>query len=741
MAAGRVGPEINTITNHRKGGRRSRRQKDVDISLEGEDESFARRLGRAMAGAGLDTRALARGLGTRPADVDRWLAGTRTPTRARIDKIAEHLGIPPDWLAGRVGSAAGDAGTPLRPQAGWDFRPAPRDGGRDFGNSNVWSFDPELDVFVREVLQNALDAAADPGSAVEVAFRLVRLADGEARAYLRALAWDTLVGHLHAAAEGGHKLGALLRDGLDRVDREGLLLLVVEDRGTVGLAGPERGAGHFAALCRNNLHSDKDEAAGGAFGLGKAVLWRASRLATVLFGSRPAGPEGGPESHRLFGRCELAWHALGGSDYAGPGWFGLPAADGSGAESIRGDESLAGALGLGRGGNGTSICVVGFHDPAADRERDPDELAAELARAASRNFFPAILGGRLSVRAESYDGRRAYDQRRPASTHVAEPDRHVSACAGMLRAYREGRAGDALVDGAVACRPVRLAVPARTAPPGHGEQPHDAVLLVVAADGAPREDDDGGPDEPQNLLIACRGPGMVVERRSLQGACLGSRPVRALLLCGLAPARTSGGAGVATPADLAAEGFLRAAEPPAHDRWTATTQLRADYSRGARSRLEQFLDRAVDGVRELLGTPAAGGGDGPRSLRDLLRLGDESIPRDRPRVVAQAGTVDDAGRWSVSARVRLVPAPTPSRLVTAVYFLAEGGDRVVVAWESLEATTAGCVAEAGGLILPAATREVRFTGLTDPRSHPVPAGDSCIVVDIRSLQPIREVQP
>ena len=118
MAAGCVGPEINTITNHRKGGRRSRRQKDVDISLEGEDESFARRLGRAMTGAGMDSTALARRVGSRAADVDRWLAGTRTPTRARINKIAEHLGVPPEWLASGSGSAAGEAGTPPRPQAG-----------------------------------------------------------------------------------------------------------------------------------------------------------------------------------------------------------------------------------------------------------------------------------------------------------------------------------------------------------------------------------------------------------------------------------------------------------------------------------------------------------------------------------------------------------------------------------------------------------------------------------------------
>jgi RNA polymerase primary sigma factor len=241
-------------------------------------------------------------------------------------------------------------------------------------------------------------------------------------------------------------------------------------------------------------------------------------------------------------------------------------------------------------------------------------------------------------------------------------------------------------------------------------------------------------------MVVFRGLGMVVQRLSLQGACLGARPVHALLLCGLGPGLVIGGDRPASPADLAAEQFLQAAEPPAHDRWNATPYLQAAYSRGCVARLERFLTAAIDGVRDLVKSPPEDSGDGPRSLKDLFRLGDERVKNDRPRVVEQAGSVDDAGRWSVSARIRMKPAPSPSRLTPAVFFLGESGDGVAVAWESLESSTPGCVAAGGSLVLPAGIREVRFSGLTDPLSHPLPASASCVSVEIEKLIPIREIQ-
>ena len=483
------------------------------------------------------------------------------------------------------------------------------------------------------------------------------------------------------------------------------------------------------------MDSRKNGNAGGAFGLGKAVLWRASQLSMVLLGSRLAAPEPGRSGVRLIGRCELAWHECDGEAFAGPGWFGRPAA--GGADSIWGDDALAAALYVDRDAPGTSACVVGFHDAAADADRTAEDLAAAMARAAAREFFPAMVAGRLAVRAEVYHGRRAYDDRRPSWAKDVDPAAHVPQYVRMLTAYRDGATAGRLGDaGAVAGREIALAVPARTAEGPHGEHEHRAVLLVArrrrgrrrrggAAQRAghlPRRRDGrraplaagrlpGGaaPSAPCCSAAGRRGcwppatarraPPTSPPRRSSR------RPSRRPTTAGR-PRRRSG---PATPA---------AASPD----WTASWRRPSTASAGAEG-------------------PAAGRRRRPAALRDLLRLGDGRVPDEGPRVVEQSGSVDADGRWAVSARVRLRPAATPTRLVPAVHFLGEDGDGVAVRWQELTPTTRGCVAEGGGLRLPAGVREVRFAGITDPASHPIPAAAACVAVAIAKFLPIREAQP
>jgi len=231
---------------------------------------------------------------------------------------------------------------------GWEFRPAPKDGGMDFGNSNVWSFNPGLDVLVREVLQNAQDAAvsSDHQSKVNVVFRIITLRGDDLERFLVALRWKTdLEPHLEGASTGDQRFNTLLRDGLARMKATGeLRLLVIEDSATVGLTGAERGKGNVVALCRDNLNSHKASGdAGGAFGLGKAVLWRASRLFTVLFGSTLSKPEGGRTDNRVFGRSDLACHTRDNKPFAGAGWFGGRASDGT-TESVWENRTLSDEL-------------------------------------------------------------------------------------------------------------------------------------------------------------------------------------------------------------------------------------------------------------------------------------------------------------------------------------------------------------------------------------------------------------
>ncbi len=263
------------------------------------------------------------------------------------------------------------------------------------------------------------------------------------------------------------------------------------------------------------------------------------------------------------------------------------------------------------------------------------------------------------------------------------------------------------------------------------------MLLLTPAD----EDAESAGSEKQNHLAMFRGHGMVVQLKSLAGTCLGARPFHALLLCGRAPefvapdvARSN------SEADRAAEMVLRTAEPPSHNQWTATPDLKAVYARGCISRLDAFLKAAAEAVRELVKPTPKDTGDGPNALKELFRIGAEPAPTERPRVVEQTGTVEGEGhdaRWRVTARVRMKARRTAVKLTPAVYFLAETGTGAPVGWASLKAEK-NCEASGLSLIVPPDTREVRFSGVTDPESHPIPAADSCLVVDIKKLVPAKE---
>jgi RNA polymerase primary sigma factor len=686
-------------------------------------------------------------VGTTQPAVSQWLSGKKEPSAENLTDIAKHLKIERRWLVDGIPPMKTDDPNTDRDEykrlAGWGFRKAPPDGGRDYGNANVWSLDPGLDVLVREVLQNAKDAAVSVDKKVEVVFRIISLTGKDFSDFRESIKWDDLRKHLEASAENKQKLGTLLRDGLKRVDDEDqLLLLLIEDSGTFGLTGPEKGSGNFTALCRNNLDSNKEGAiagAGGAFGLGKAVLWRASRLSTVLFCSHLAKPEDGQTHNRIFGRCELAWHEVPGNlPFAGPGWFGRTDDDGT-STSYWGNHTLARDLFLNRVGTGTTACVVGFHDASADIDRDPVDLARELVRAAAESFFPALVADKLTVRIEVYDSGQKYRDKNPAFAQAVNPESYVPAAVRMLKAYQEDRTVDRLGDDQndVAAREVVLTVPKRSAEPKHAEQEHKAVLLLTPSD----EDAESPGSEKQNHLAMFRGHGMVVQHQSLAGTCLGARPFHALLLCGRAPEFVAPDvARLNSQADQAAEMFLRTAEPPSHNQWTATPDLKAVYARGCIARLKAFLDAAKDAVRDLVKPVPKDTGDGPNALKELFRIGAEPAPTERPRVVEQTGTVegdDHDARWRVTARVRMKARRTPMKLTPAVYFLAETGTGTPVRWASLKPEK-NCEASGLSLIVPPDTREVRFSGVTDPGSHPIPAADSCVVVDIKKLVPLKE---
>src|SRR5665213_1286025 len=634
------------------------------------------RLSEAMQQAATTQSKIAELIGTSQAAVSQWVAGKKLPTSENLTALAQALGVRRQWFEFGTGSIFPVDFIALRKEyrmkSRWGFRPAPADGGRDYGNANVWAFDPTLEALVREVLQNVRDAAFPSGSRVEVAFKIVSLKGAALVEFLKSMRWAELSNHLKSSVTTGQKLGHLLQAGLRQLDEsDELLLLIVEDRGTSGLTGEEKGKGNFAALCRNNLDSNKQsQQAGGAFGLGKAVLWRASLFATVMFCSTLAAPTAeGKQSLRVLGRCDLPWHDVGGSMYAGPGWFGSPDATEEGhVVSYWENEALAEDLHLRRAdmGPGTSICVVGFHDPSADTPKTPRQLAKELEDAAAKWFWPAIANGLMSVSVETFE---ADKQTSKADVDVSQLQPEF---VSLLGDYREGGLDDALVnEGDVVLASIPLVVPERKVAEIHKELNQEAKLLV-------RRASDDSDSKGLNQLALFRGPSLVVKYLDLKGIVLGARPFHAALLCG-----TAAGDDLA---DKAADAFLRTAEPPAHNDWTSTPELKTDYARGGLTKLGAFIDAAKEKIRELVKPPSQDAGDGPQSIRELLRIGSEPTAgsRERPKVIRPRGEVDSKGRWGIEARIRVKADTRGYRITPVVLFNAETGGGQAVDWESLE---------------------------------------------------------
>lgn len=499
----------------------------------------------------------------------------------------------------------------------WVFDELPPSGARRGGDPAKHAFEASLRVFVREVVQNAVDQA-NAGELPDVHFRFHEL-EGEALAsFLEAVRWPSLRAHLTAAAEtrGGATIEKALAD-LER--RKKLLVLLVEDRDTVGLTGHEdQGDSHFRALCKDTLYSHKQSAgAGGSYGLGKSVLWGFSGLSTVLFNSRLSRELPGQVSPRLIGRAELPTHSIPGTTtgkkapekateqtFAGSGWFGRTSASPHRAESLWGEEALEAAkpLHLERHNaelTGTSILVLAFRDPTADAERTPADLAAGIRSAIEREFWPAIAMRRLSTWVAGGS---------PGGGMFSEKDFKIAR--PLVECYRfSGPAAEVLLEpGDVVHREIEVELPARRDGEGKATKGHLRLGVRLCADH----------ESPELVgqVAMFRSPGMVVRYLDQRSLVKASRPFHALVACGEARAP-----GEVLESDRAIERFLRAAEPPGHDKWDVTETLKSDYERGYKKALDQLNTRVIEALKSLLLDAPAHGKRGPQRLRRKFPLG------------------------------------------------------------------------------------------------------------------------
>lgn len=616
----------------------------------------------------------------------------------------------------------------------------------NFGNANQWTVNAGLSSLARESTQNSADARSS--NPAELVFTFIRLDGSRRRAFEEALDWGVLREHLDSM--GGESSGAVtagqIRAGLEAVEGgDSLVLLRVADYGCRGLTGPEfpdddvpsSDYGNFIKLCRLDLFSGKDEAAGGSFGLGKAVYWRFSRLQTVLFNSVLAEEDAveGLRRNRLFGVNQGVVHTTDGVGYQGRGYFGDPVDD-DGVASVWENEPLAHKLYLDRRDPrpGTSALLLGFYDP--DR---PDmggdklgELAKELREGIEENFWPLLARGGMKVRIEIEDG--------PHREEIqVDPEETYTELVRALRRFDDGDVDDVLGEPySVVVREVRIEISRRRTGTRHSRFTHTAQLVVTASDKQR--------DSLENKVCLFRRPEMVVQTVD---KAFESQTYHAFLVAGAAIHPES-------PSDeeLRADDFLRFSEPPAHDRWVpgprgkqaSQANLTAHYIAPWLPNLRKIERAVLDELLALFGAPPPPAGRAPESVMKHLRFlrgepggkgGGVSAPR-KPTAELVEWEVSE-GHWEVHFEVRARNRPDGWAMRPRLALAGFDGGLDTVDWSSL-AVVGGDGEIVDGELRIMGKERGRFVKSTlrgrSTADLPIPAEESGVDVVLRGSGPL-----
>lgn len=251
-----------------------------------------------------------------------------------------------------------------------------------------------LTVFVRETAQNSWDARLPD---VETVYRL----ELTTVAPTHRPTWERML---------TPPVGVQEHLGVGRAVRTpNLRLLSVVDRGTKGLGGPTRadllteGRRDWISFVLNVGEKRDTAHGGGTYGYGKAVLYRLSRVGTILVYTRTADEHGGLSSRLIGIALGSSFDNRGRVDaesrpFTGRHWWGDVRDDH--VEPLVGEDAddVARSLGLTPfhpGESGTTLVVI---DPDLDEFDDMDHAASHLADTIAWQLWPIMLPERGAQR-------------------------------------------------------------------------------------------------------------------------------------------------------------------------------------------------------------------------------------------------------------------------------------------------------------------------------------------------------
>jgi len=274
-------------------------------------------------------------------------------------------------------------------------------------------------IFVREVLQNNLDAA-EQGKPITVEITISEWKRKEAESFFEFVGKEHIALLRQSAADPDPSVAPYLKDCIEIINgkQQSSFLIVVEETNCIGLIGPVRESknekSHFDALMRkleNNEAKKETTNTGGTWGKGSSVFTYTSRLWTWFSYSTLSKPwldSDAKVEHkkRFIGRCMLApfFDESKNESFLGDGWFCDTdnKIDAFPFVNSKADE-FAQKLGLSpRASNssGTTFYIPFFRPQleSGSDQIDIDVLQKEFVVQVLQNWFIPIYNGVLNVK-------------------------------------------------------------------------------------------------------------------------------------------------------------------------------------------------------------------------------------------------------------------------------------------------------------------------------------------------------
>lgn len=445
----------------------------------------------------------------------------------------------------------------------------------------------EIDgIFARESGSNSGDQRLNPQFPVSLYYDVIELSGKEKKRFLDALDWKNLKKHVDASikASNDSSFQDRLDEGIGHIKGKKLICVKVSDSNATGLLGDEDDTNsNFHLFCKAQLESSDDGRRQGSFGLGKAVHWGWSQIATVIMSSSVPKKTGGKLSTRIFGRSELrshnckveSWNTS--NSWLKDGFFGSEATRDSlyYSKSIWNDSNLAKDLFLDRSefGQGTSILTIAYNDRKKDSTESPQEILDGLEENIKTWFWPAIHKKNLEIRI------RHFKNSKKVSDKLVDTDgwndfvdvQNSSATVKLL---------ENVGDFAEAVIPINI--PKKKNDSDDGFEGEVKLRVTKGIDDNTKKDH----------VALLRKNLCVVRYEKIRNDL--ENPIFGVLLAGTAHP------GGETKENSRVHDFLRDAEPPLHNNWKYFQKLKGIYESPFQAEHNKFLGKILTEAQKLI---------------------------------------------------------------------------------------------------------------------------------------------